>query len=259
MQVIANILSESGIEPKAALLLAFLLIFVPALPYLRRRIIDGASPQLRPIPGFKALQQMTGQSMETGRPLHLSVGIQGVGNQNAAQTLAGLTTLEYLARETAVYGAPPIVTVADPTAFIVGQDVIRRAFEGRSKTGRFARDAVRIIAPDPVAYASGVMGILSREDVLANIMIGAFSAEYLLIGETGVRMGIHQVVGTGNPQALPFMLATADEVLIGEEMFAGGAYLAKLPTHIASLLIQDWMRLLIVLIIIAGIIWNTVF
>mgnify|MGYP000940665637 FL=1 len=114
------------------------------------------------------------------------------------------------------------------------------------------------MAPDPITYASGVMGILSREDVLANIMNGAFGDEYLLIGETGVRKGIHQVVGTGNPQALPFMMATSDEVLIGEEMFASGAYLSKLPGHIASLLVQDWMRVLIVIVIVAGIIWSTV-
>ena len=258
MQVIANILSQSGIEPRTALLLVFLLAFVPALPYLRRRIINGLSPTLRPIRGFDTLQRMTSQSMETGRPIHMSVGIQGVANQNTAQTLAGLTTLEYLARESAVYGAPPIVSVADPTALIAGQDVLRRAFKDRGQTDRFDPCAVRMIAPDPVAYATGVMGILSREDVLANVMNGTFGDEYLLIGETGVRKGIHQIVGTGNPQALPFVMATADEVLVGEEMFAAGAYLAKLPGHIASLLVQDWMRLVIVLIIITGIVWKTV-
>jgi len=258
MQVIANILSQSGIEPETALLLVFLLIFVPALPYVRRRIINGARPRLRPIPAFKTLQRLTGQAMETGRPLHVSVGTQGVGTQSTAQTLAGLTMLEYLAREAVVYGARPIVSVADPTALIASQDVLRCAFASRDASDRYNPDAVRMMAPDPVAYASGVMGILSREDVLANIMNGAFGDEYLLIGETGVRKGIHQVVGTGNPQALPFVMATSDEVLIGEEMFASGAYLAKLPGHIASLLVQDWMRLLIVLIIIVGIIWRTV-
>jgi hypothetical protein len=49
-------------------------------------------------------------------------------------------------------------------------------------------------------------------------------------------------VGATDPQVLPYVHATADEILIGEEMFAGGAYTARLPSQIASLLAQDWAR-----------------
>lgn len=188
----------------------------------------------------------------------MSVGEQGITNQSTAQTLAGLTVLDYMARQVSVYGTPPVVTAADATALVAAQDVLRHAFEERGEAEQFDPYKVRMIGPEPTVYASGVMGILSREDLLASVMVGVYGDEYLLMGETGVRKDIQQVAGSGNPQALPFMMVSADDVLIGEEMFASGAYLSGIPAHIASLVIQDWMRIAIVLLIIIGVILSTV-
>jgi hypothetical protein len=45
---------------------------------------------LREIPGFTALKGFIEQAMETGQPVHISVGVDGIGAANTAQTLAGL-------------------------------------------------------------------------------------------------------------------------------------------------------------------------
>jgi hypothetical protein len=105
---------------------------------------------------------------------------------------------------------------------------------------------VRFIAPDPTAYAAGVMGLLEREALTSNVMIGSFGDEYLLMGETGARLEVRQIVGAADPRTLPFVEATADEILVGEEMFAGGAYTSRLPIQIASLLAEDWARWVVV-------------
>lgn len=246
------------IDERVAMLVAFLLFFVPAIPLIARRVRSGRLPALRPIAGYSIVRDQITQSLETGRPLHLSLGTQGVSDRNMAQTLAGLTTLEYFADQAAVYGAPPIVTSADATTMITAQDVLRNAMDDRGTAERFDPRQVRLIGPEPTAYAAGVMGILSREDVLANVMVGAFSDEYLLMGETAARKGIQQVAGSANPQALPFMTVSAEQVLVGEEIFAAGAYLSRIPSHIASLQVQDWMRVAIVAIIIIGVIWKTI-
>ncbi|MFN2244318.1 MAG: DUF6754 domain-containing protein, partial [Anaerolineae bacterium] len=80
----------------------------------------------------------------------------------------------------------------------------------------------------------------------ANVMVGQFGDEYLLMGETGAQRGLRQVVGTADPGTLPFAYASADETLIGEEIYAGGAYTSKKPIQIASLLAEDWLRWLVV-------------
>jgi hypothetical protein len=58
---------------------------------------------------------------------------------------------------------------------------------------------------------------------------------------------------------LPFIFTTADENLVGEEIYAAGAYLYSLPEHIASLLAQDRMRVLIALIILIGVIIKSLY
>ena len=70
------------------------------------------------------------------------------------------------------------------------------------------------------------------------------------MGEMGARQGIRQIVGTADPRTLPLVYASADQTLIGEEMFAGGAYTSREPIQIASLLAMDWVRWLVIVMIL---------
>ncbi|HUV74750.1 MAG TPA: DUF6754 domain-containing protein, partial [Anaerolineae bacterium] len=80
-----------------------------------------------------------------------------------------------------------------------------------------------------------------------------FSDEFLLMSEVGARNAVNQVGGTTSPQILPFVYASTDHALIGEEIFAAGAYLLGKTAHVASLAAQDWLRTAIILTILIGI------
>ncbi len=103
------------------------------------------------------------------------------------------------------------------------------------------------------------MGVLGIEAVDANVMIGEFGDEYLLMAEAAHRRRITQIGGATDPNVIPFVFATADQTLMGEEMYAAGAYLKHKPWHIGSLLAQDFMRWVIVIAIIALVVINTLF
>lgn len=85
-------------------------------------------------------------------------------------------------------------------------------------------------------------------------MVGSFGDEYLLMGETAARQGMAHIGGTSNPNTLPFIYASAQETLLGEEIYAAGAYLQKRPAHLGSLAAQDLMRWLVALFMLAGIV-----
>jgi hypothetical protein len=258
MEVIRNLLLATNIGQREALMLALLLLLVPALPFLTARIRSGLKPNLREISGFATLKGFIGQAMETGQPVHVSIGVEGVAGAQTAQTLAGLVALRYLADQAAKYGGAPVVSVADPTALLAAQDEVRHAFKAGGEPGRLNLGQVRLIAPEPTAYAAGVMGILSREGILANTMLGAFGDEYLLMSETAARKRIKQAVGTATLNTLPFAYASSEDAILGEEVFAAGAYLSGIPAHVASLLAQDWVRMVLVLAIIVGVVLKTV-
>jgi len=253
MDSILELLRNSGITDKQALMFVLLLIVLPLLALFTAQVRAGKRIPLRPIRAFEHLRTLVGQSAETGRPVHMSLGVGGIVDASTAESLAGLALMEHVAQQSTACGAPLVVTVSDPTLLPLAQDITWRTWEGHPYQYQVREPEARMVAPDPTAYAAGVMDILLGERVAANIMVGRFGPEYLLMGETGVKSRVPQIVGAADPQVLPFVYATADEPLIGEEMFAAGAYLQSRAAHIASLRAQDWLRVFLMMTIVIGV------
>jgi hypothetical protein len=228
-------------ETQLAMLL-FLIAFLPAFYLYGRQVQRGKLPDLRPIQAFTALRGVMARAIETGRAVHVSLGVGGITSDVTADSLAGLSALEYLADQSAATGLAPIVTMADPTLLPLAQDVIRRPHGADREEAAKAVRHVRWIAPEPAAYAAGVMDILGGEGVDANVMIGSFGDEYLLMGEASSRRKITHIGGASDPNVLPFVFASADQALMGEDMYAAGAYLSRKAWHIGSLLAHDFIR-----------------
>ncbi len=253
MDSVIELLKNSGTSEQQALVLILLLVMLPLLLLFTSQLRAGRPTSLRPMQAFRRLEGLIGRGAETERPIHISLGTGGIIDTSTAESLAGIILLERVAHQSVSSGAPLIVTVSDPTLLPLAQETARHAWETRLHRYQSAPPEVRLIAPDPVAYAAGVMDVLLGENVIANIMVGKFGDEYLLMGETGVRSQVPQIAGGVNPQVLPFIHATADDTLIGEEIFASGAYINPRATHIASLRVQDWMRVLISIAILLGV------
>jgi hypothetical protein len=256
-------LLKSTIEPEQARALALFLFFLPVFFFAYWAVKRGLHLSLRPIDAFSALKGLLARAAEAGQPVHLSVGIAGIGDQATADTTAGLTVLEYLAERAAISASPPIVTIAHPTALPVAQDLLRRAYRRQGYPEEYDPTRVRFIAPpnptlpspalpspsvyatspqDAFAYAAGTMRLLNQHKLIANVMIGQFGDEFLLLGETGARRNLDQIGGTSTVSTLPFVYATVSHPLIGEEIYASGAYLSDKPAHLSSLMAQDILR-----------------
>jgi hypothetical protein len=82
--------------------------------------------------------------------------------------------------------------------------------------------------------------------------MGAFFAESLIMAETGNSIGAIQIAGTAQPAQLPFFVAACDYTLIGEELYAAGAYLSREPRLLGSLKASDLMKVALITIIVVG-------
>lgn len=231
--------------------------FVLILLLLRARVRGGQAPELRRMEAFAHLEDVVDEALETGESLHLALGTGGIGGAATSDALAGLTALAYLAERSVGTDLRILVTLADPTLLPAAQDTVRRSYEHHGDPARYDPDRIRWIAPSPSAYAAGVAGLLDRETLGANVMIGGFGDEFLLISENGARRGLTQVGGASSPDVLPFVEASVDYPLWGEEIYAGGAYLARLPDHQASLVAQDWLRTAVIAAIVMGVLIST--
>ena len=91
-----------------------------------------------------------------------------------------------------------------------------------------------------------------REKTAAHFFLGSFYGESLILSETGFTTGAIQIAGTANVHQLPFFVVACDYTLIGEELYAASAYLSKEPNQLGSLKGQDFGKVLIIFLILAG-------
>ncbi len=239
-----------------AMLIFLLLFFAAWLPIERGRQI-----LLRPLRSLARVREMSEQAAESGTTVHFSPGIGGLNGQaGTAETLNGLSTLSSAARISARTRGNLAVTSNDSLTYLTAEDVARIEYIRAGREADYTVEKNQFIAQqDRMAYIAGANYLVSNSEVSGAIMLGRFGSEYLLAGETLARRNLPQVVGSTQVEALPLMVGTAgaNNVLIGEEVYAAPAYLDREPAHLASLQAQDWLRLAIIAIIIAGVIAAT--
>jgi hypothetical protein len=259
MSVISDLLFATGIGTQQSLMLAvFLPFLIPFFYFLYRAPRSATRPHLRAIPAYESLKKLLSRAAETGQAVHVSVGTGGISGVQTADTLAGLYTLEFLADRAANSDIPPLASATDPTTFPAILDQLRRAYERQGYPEEFRLDQARYIAPpvngSAIPYAAGVMDILRNEPITANVMVGSFGDEYLIMTEPEAQRDRPQIGGTSNPNVLPFTYLTMTEPLLGEEIYAAGAYLLDRVGHYTSLIAQDVFRIVLIIVVLAVVI-----
>jgi hypothetical protein len=241
-----------------ALLIA---ILIGALLFLQtRRIQDGEVVGLRPLRGYQALTSQVGRAVESGRRVHFSLGSAGLNSATAPTSLAALAALDYLAQDGAASDVPPIVTVGEATLLPAAQDQLRGAYARAGRSRNYSNTMAEFVAPStsPMAYAAGVSYTVQHTNTGSNLLMGHFGPEIGIILEAAGRENTDQIVGSDDLTALAVGAAMSDELIIGEELFAAGAYLTGTPSQIASLRLQDIMRVVVVVVILLFAIFNLV-
>ncbi len=215
---------------------------------------EGKPLFLRKIPGLEAVEEAVGRATEMGRPVLFIPGIQEL---DEIETIAGVSILGRVAKITAQYETPLMVPVRYPLVLAAGQEVVEQAYTEMGKHDAYSKDMVRYVAGEQFAFAATVNGIMVRERPAANIFMGVFAAESLLLAETGNAAGSIQIAGTARPEQLPFFIAACDYTLMGEELYAASAYLSHEPLMLGGLKGQDLIKILIVIFIVVGVILVT--
>jgi hypothetical protein len=102
----------------------------------------------------------------------------------------------------------------------------------------------------PFSYAAGTLPVIYDQQASVNVLIGTFGNEVALITDASERKGSLTLGCSDNLPAQAILYAAAQEPLIGEELYAGGAYLQAGPAHIASLRAQDILRWVLIVVIL---------
>ncbi len=233
--------------------LVSLLVYVAVFFFRIHLSRQGHVPQIRRLAGIDAIEEAVGRATETGRPVHHTVGPASVMSNQAPITLAGLASMRFVAGLTAKYNTKLITTVCKPETYPIVIDMVRQSYVTAGRPDAFDQDAmVRFLSPDQFAFTSMAVGIMHREQVAANVMIGYFMAESLILAETGHAVGAIQIAGTNVQPQIPFFVVACDYSMIGEEVYTIPAYLDRDPVALGSIAGQDMVKLVIVMLMFVG-------
>ncbi|MCD4673500.1 MAG: hypothetical protein K8R77_12625 [Anaerolineaceae bacterium] len=237
-------------------ILGGLTMFLSALPSTSLRFTKKMRPRrkqvLRPLPAFQKLRRAIGLAIEDGRGVHLSLGKANILQANAASALSGLSTLGRLAQLSIVSDQPPIVTSGSGSLAILSQDTLQSAYRSGSAMAQYRPDLGRMTGPTSFSYVAGTMPIVHREKVYTNILIGNYGPEIALLCEAADRQGTFTIAASDALPAQAVLYATAQEPLIGEEMFAIPAYLKAGNFHRSSIQAQDLLRWVLIITLVVG-------
>ena len=211
----------------------------------------GEELYIRPIAGLEAVDDAVGRATEMGKPI---MYIPGIADMDDIQTIASVIILGRVARKAAQYETPLLVPCCRSIVMSAAQETVKEAYISAGRSDAYNADKIMYLTDDQFGYAAGVDGMMLREKPGAIFYMGCFYAESLILAETGHSTGAIQIAGTAMPSQLPFFITACDYTLIGEELFAASAYLAREPLLLGSLKGQDMGKAIIIAILIGGVI-----
>ncbi len=238
-------------------LLLFCLLFYSfwVLWQRRGRLTDIMLRRLRPA---EVMRSLLHRAAEMGDGVHLSPGRGAVHDSGTiAETMAGLDVLRAAAKEALAVGIPVRATSNDSLVSALVESRLEQAWQAAGRPEVEVQGEL-LAQQDRVAYAAGVADLLGRPGVQGNVMLGTLGEEVLLMGEVGAHQTRFQVTGAARPAAMAFLPLLADDYLLGEELYAAGAYLEPRPERVVSLMAQDGIRMLLLGLILLGTILATI-
>jgi hypothetical protein len=243
-----------GLRTENVSALVLFIVFSAVILVSIRMARQGRPLYVRRIAGLNAVEEAIGRSTELGRKVLYVPGIMSV---DEVQTLAALAVLKHVAKHTAEYGTPLDVPNKDPLTFAAARETVKEAYLEAGRPDLFSEDIVHYVTYDQFAYTASVSGIMVREKPAANFLVGSFYAESLLLAEAGQSTGAIQIAGTAEVAQIPFFIVTCDYTLIGEELYAASAYLSREPVMLGSIKGQDFIKLLLLIWIVIGLLVAT--
>lgn len=227
---------------------ASLLYTVLSIILRRRRMII-----FRPIPAFRILNQMMSRSVEQGQSLHITLGSGSLIGRHSTIGFSGLVTLENLSRVSLIADRPAACTSGDGGLDVLSRDILNQTYRQSIKLGINQRAQARLTGATPGTYITGTLTALLDDSFSGSVLIGDFNNLAILL--TGLPFHDHAVLGaTDNLATQAAFYASSDETLLGEDVYAAGAYTAPNSSRSASLLTQDVLRWLVVVATLAVII-----
>lgn len=226
--------------------LAAVLLFI--LTLVRRK----STSKFRIIPPLSRLYRAIGLSVEDGTRLFVSIGRASLLTPRGAAPFAGLDMLRYITERTSLSDRPPIAAAGESALTLLTQDTLEAGYQAAGAPDLYQPNSGRLTGMTPFSSAAGSIAIIHGENVSANMLVGDFGVEAALLAEAAERENAFLLGASVDPSSQAALFASAQEPLLGEELFAVPAYLGSDASQAASLNVQDILRWFLIVLLMIG-------
>lgn len=210
----------------------------------------------RHIPAYEVLPLLAADVVESNRRVHFGLGFSALGRTSTVTALTGAELIYRMVERFAIDGQTPILTLSSGTTLPLAQDTLRRAYAYRQNADKW-HSALAIWFPAgqrSLAYGAGAASLAADAGVDANVMFGHYGAELALIGENAMRRDQRLIAHSDVLEGQAVAFAQAESVLIGEELYAGPAYMDGNALQRGGIIALETLRWLVILAILVEVI-----
>jgi hypothetical protein len=208
---------------------------------------------LRRLAAYDAMGLRVSEAVEDNRGVHLSIGSSAIHDTSALTAIAATEVAYIMAIRAALADKPITISLSDAPTLGVVQDRLRRAYKIRNSLGRFQQTMTRWYPQGTysLAFGAGVGINLADQDASTVLLAGRFGAELALIAESAARGDRALIAHSTDISGQAVAFAASETPLLGEELFAGGAYLDGTPLSVAGAVLQDLLRIAVIIVVLS--------
>jgi hypothetical protein len=218
----------------------------------------GKVPKIRKIACLEALPELVGRAAEMGSSVHFATGSSGLETADAPIVAAGYAMLEYVAQLCGKYKVPIRYTCVYGYTSPIAQDLIKSGYLRGGHPEMYSDDMIFYAGDHQQAYAAAMMGYILREKPAANMMFGGIRYETLNCLGAGAIAGCMQVAGTPRLYYQPFLVASCDYSMIGDEMFPAAALVKGSKEELGFILGQDLIKAVALSLVVLAVVLASV-
>jgi hypothetical protein len=164
----------------------------------------------------------------------------------------GLGLAREISQKASLSDQPPVAVSGDATLAFLTQDSLRSGYAAVGAAEYFQPATGRLAGLTPFSSAAATIAMIGDEDASAVALVGQFGPEAALLCEAADRSGATILGASSDPAAQAVLFATATDALIGEELYAAPAYISGRPSWVEGLTVQDVLRWMLILGLLAG-------
>jgi len=244
--------------PGRTLGLVALSTIVGGVLYYMQQSYSGKMPKLRRFQAVDAIEEIIGRCVEMGSPAwYLMDNVNMTSPSVLAPTVAAFQVLAYTARTAARLGAKFFVPVTEGLAYSIASDIVEEAYRAEGVVEDYDPLSTVMYLPSG-ADRMYIINNMWKEKVAGVFFLGSWYHKAVIFTENAARVGALTLGGTDTTHNIPFLVAICDYSIIGEELYALGAYVSEDATQTASLAGQDIGKYVALVLIVVGSILATV-